>query len=488
MSSIDQLLQRGWQLHQAGDVESARHCYEQALSAAPEHADALVYLGIALFDQRRFHDSVQAYRQALSIRGDFPIAWNNLGNSLRMLGEIEEADACFDAALRQQPGYLSALKNRGTLWVWSGQIERGLGWYEQGLQLDPENAELHRNLGVIRLLLGDYEVGWREYRWRWRMPGMHRPQVPAPIWQGESLRNKAILIYPEQGLGDAIHFVRVASALKRRGARVLMRCSGRMLPLFTSAPCIDQLVLETAIPPVVDYQTSMIDVLDILYGETGQIEWGSELFEESAHPRETAPSETAHSPGRGDMGRAVSGSRGTGYLTVSAALIEYWKQWLDPRTKVRRVGVNWQGNPNHHADVYRSVPLEVLRPLTMIPGIELINLQFGHGSEQLDRCDFGHKILRLPDHVDTDGGAFTDTTAILRNLDCVVTTDTAIAHLAGAVGTPVAMMLGRVPDWRWQLEGETTPWYPTMTLIRQRELGSWEDVVAKVCQYLAGRM
>ena len=118
----------------------------------------------------------------------------------------------------------------------------------------------------------------------------------------------------------------------------------------------------------------------------------------------------------------------------------------------------------------------------------MINLQFGFGSEQLKHCDFADKVLRLPDHVDTDGGAFTDTTAILRNLDCVVTTDTAIAHLAGATGTPVAMMLGRVPDWRWLLKGTTSQWYPSMTLFRQQEIGRWDDVVAEVCQHLKRRV
>ena len=177
MQSIDHKLQHGWQLHQAGDVEGARRCYEEALIASPSHPEALVYLGIALFDQRQFLASIDAYRQAISIRNEFPIAWNNLGNSLRMLGEIEEAECLFAEALRQRPDYLSALKNRGTLWVWSGQIERGLHWYKQGLQIDPNHAELHRNLGVIHLLLGDYDVGWPEYRWRWRMPGLRRPRV-----------------------------------------------------------------------------------------------------------------------------------------------------------------------------------------------------------------------------------------------------------------------------------------------------------------------
>ena len=130
------------------------------------------------------------------------------------------------------------------------------------------------------------------------------------------------------------------------------------------------------------------------------------------------------------------------------------------------------------------MPLEVLRPMSRVSGIELISLQFGFGCEQLDSCDFADRVVRLPSHVDTDGGAFTDTAAILRNLDYVVTTDTAIAHLAGAVAVPVALMLGRVPDWRWELEGESTAWYPTMTLIRQQQLGVWDDVIKRACEWV----
>jgi hypothetical protein len=455
MTYLDQLLQQGWQVHQSGDVDGAKRRYEQVLDAEPDNANALVYLGIAHFDQRRFGESVEAYRKAIRIRKQFPVAWNNLGNSLRMLGEVEEADECFAEALRMQPGYLSALKNRGTLWVWTGQIERGLGWYQQALEVDPNNAELHRNLGVIHLLLGNFERGWPEYRWRWRMPGMSRPRLAAPIWRGESLQDKTILIYPEQGLGDTIQFVRVATALKRLGAAVIVQCSERMLPLFTSVPNVDRLTLDTAVPPPVHFHASMIEVVDVLYGQTGQMEWCNELFAD-----------------------------GDGYLTVSNALIDYWRDWLKAHTQLKRVGIAWQGNPSHHADVYRSVPLEVLRPLSRVGGIDLISLQFGFGCEQLDSCDFADRIVRLPSHVDTDGGAFTDTAAIVRNLDCVVTTDTSIAHLAGTVATPVALMLGCVPDWRWGLEGESTAWYPTMKLIRQEQLGIWDNVIERACQWV----
>jgi tetratricopeptide (TPR) repeat protein len=459
MKTSIELLQYGWKLHQSGQIDDAAGIYRQVLAQEPKNADALVYLGIACFDQRDFEQSVAVYREAIAIRKHFPIAWNNLGNSLRMLSRVDEAEDCFEIALKQKPGYLSALKNRGTLWIWSGEVERGMRWYERGLQFDPHNAELHRNLGVIHLLLGNYQVGWNEYRWRWRMPGMYRPQTVVPIWQGEPLAGKTILLYSEQGLGDAIHFIRVAVSLKKLGATVLLQCSQHLLPLFTSAPGIDQIVLETipvqSISRPVDYHASFLEVLDLLYTQTGQIQWGEALFKS-----------------------------GAGYLTVSKQLIEYWRKWLDQQarqdTSTRLVGINWQGNPGHHADVYRSVPLDILRPLAILPNVRLVNLQFGFGSEQLERCDFADRILRLPDHVDRDDGAFTDTAAILHNLDQVVTTDTAIAHLAGAVGANVTMMLGRVPDWRWLMSGETTRWYPTMKLIRQQQLGHWDEVVDRV--------
>ncbi len=453
--SNQQTLQRGWTLHQSGDVAAAEKLYRNVLAVSPKDSDALVYLGIALFDQREFEQSVDAYRQAIAIRSDFPIAWNNLGNSLRMLGEVEEAEECFATSLAQQPGYLSALKNRGTLWVWAGEVQRGLQWYEEGLKVDPKNAELHRNLGVIYLLLGDYDRGWNEYRWRWAMPGMYRPQTHAPLWRGEPVAGKKVLLYAEQGRGDAIQFVRSASVLAEQGAEVYLQCAPEMVALFSSAPGVTRLLSKEIAVPQVDFHASMVEVVDVHY----QIN------------HEIAFAETLHQGGEG-------------YLTVSQPLIDYWKKWLEANTSGRRIGINWQGNPEHHADVYRSMPLEALRPLSQIEGVQLVNLQFGFGSEQFDQCDFADQIVRLPDHVDATDGAFTDTAAILKNLDGVITTDTAIAHLAGAVGADVTVMLGRVPDWRWLTEGDSTRWYPTMKLVRQAELGCWDDVVEKAASEL----
>ncbi|TWT82659.1 Tetratricopeptide repeat protein [Planctomycetes bacterium CA13] len=455
MPTVEEVLAHGWQLHQSGNIEAAVDLYRRVLAHAPRNANALVYLGIAQFDQRDFDASASLYRKALSIQSRFPIAWNNLGNSLRMLGRVDEAEAAFATALEQQPGYLSALLNRGTLWIWNGDIKQGLKWYSEGLKIDPNHAELHRNLGVIHLLLGNYELGWNEYRWRWQMPGTYRPRVSAPIWQGESVDGKSILLYPEQGRGDAIQFIRVASVLKRAGATVYVQVDSEMMPLFSLMTGIDMLLPTGSVVPPIDYHASFIDVVDHWYGRTGELPYAGDLFSDQE-----------------------------GYLNANPNLVTHWRGWLHrqiPSGQIpsgRRVGINWQGNPEHHADVYRSIRLESLAPLGAIEDVSLVSLQFGVGTEQIDSCSLADSIITLPNGIDTD--AFTDTAAILKSLDVVVTSDTAIAHLAGALGINVLVMLGKVPDWRWLTEGDQTAWYPTMRLVRQTELGNWAEVVRQV--------
>lgn len=462
MPTIADVLSQGWKVHQAGKIEEAVRVYRHVIRQAPRNPEAHVYLGIALFDQRRYKDSIAAYRTALALKEGFPIAWNNLGNSLRMTGDIDESDQCFEKAFRLDPKYLSVYKNRGTLWIWSGEIERGLKWYEKGLEIAPEDPELHRNLGVIYLLLGDFERGWPEYRWRWKMPGMRRPASPAPLWTGQPIGGRSILLYPEQGRGDEMHFIRMASVLAEQGARVVVQTDPQMIPLFTSVRGIHSLLPAGSQSPPVDFQASFFDAVDAWYQSTGQLPYAAESFVQCGDHR--------------------------GYLNVSDPLINYWHHWMEKnamgKDHRKRIGIVWQGNPKHHADVYRSIPLEIFRPLAEDENLHLISLQFGFGSEQLDKVDFGSSISRLPDDTDTSGGAFTDTAAVMKNLDHVVTSDTSMAHLAGALGVPTTVLLGRVPDWRWLREGDTTDWYPSMQLVRQSKMGDWTDVIRKAHQSL----
>jgi Flp pilus assembly protein TadD len=476
MPTLDEVLRQAWQVHQSGNIHAAMQTYRGVLHQVPTSADAWVYLGIAQFDSRDFVGSVESYRRSIQLKPHFPVAWNNLGNSLRMLAQIDEAESCFETALEQQPGYLSAIKNRGTLWVWAGEVERGLKWYAKGLELDPNNAELHRNLGVISLLLGDLARGFDEYRWRWQMPGVARAAIAEqmkawglsiPVWSGKAsqpIAGKTFLIYPEQGLGDAIHFVRMADRIHREGGRVIVAVLPPMVPLLGSASGIDQVVPD--LPGMfefasvaswkVDYQGTFIEILDGFFQRDGVLETGD---------RETI---------------------GRGYLSTPVSLNSYWQRWLEQNVPGRiRIGINWQGNPGHHADVYRSVPLSAFAPLISVPGLDFVNLQFGHGVEQLAQVAFGNRIHRLPGGLDESSGQFMDTAAIVQNLDAVVTSDTAIAHLAGALGKQVHLLLGKVPDWRWLTLGDSTPWYPSMRLYRQQSFGDWQEPTGRIVKELA---
>jgi hypothetical protein len=292
------------------------------------------------------------------------------------------------------------------------------------------------------------------------MPGVRRPASSAALWTGQPLEGRSILLYPEQGRGDEMHFIRMATILAAEGARVVVQVAPEMIPLFTSVRGLGALLPQGSQLPPVDYQASLLDAVDGWYQARGELPYGGEHF--------------------------VRHNQHAGYLNVSDPLVKYWENWMERNGMAgsdrKRIGIAWQGNPKYHADVYRSLPLETFRPFAEDDTLQLISLQFGHGSEQLDQVDFGGSIKRLPGDSDTSGGAFTDTAAVMKNLDHVVTADTSLAHLAGALGVSTTVLLGKVPDWRWLREGHTTPWYPTLRLVRQQRMGNWNDVVTAAHQ------
>ncbi len=445
MSVLQIELQRGWQIHQQKRYSEAERIYRDVLGKAPNDANAWCYLGIALHDQRQYSAAVECYRKALHLNPVFPIALNNLGNSLRYVNCVDEADQCFQKAIDLKPDYLNAYKNRGTLHVWTGSLDRGLAYYEQALKINPNEAELHRNLGVIYLLQGRFQEGWREYRWRWRVGDLHRSNTSIPIWDGSRLSGRRILLTAEQGLGDTINFVRFAEVLQSQGANTLVHCQPQLLALLQNAPKLGRFYPNSlAIDQPFDVQCSLVDVADILQINEANIP--------NACP----------------------------YLFPSPQLLGYWERRFPKQSGVRRVGIAWQGNPDHQADVFRSVPLKSFEPLAELPNLELISLQSGFGVEQLGKWNGAKPIVTLGSEVDKTSGAFMDTAAIMKQLDLVITSDTSIAHLAGALGVPTWLALSYVPDWRWLLHREDTPWYPTVRLFRQDVLGDWDGVFRKI--------
>lgn len=445
MRSLEQELARGWQIHQQRKYAEAEAIYRSILAQMPNGANAWCYLGIALHDQRKYDQAVQAYRQALKLQPHFPIALNNLGNSLRYVNQFDEADQCFQQAIDLKPDYLNAYKNRGTLHVWSGDLSRGRHYYEQALAINPQEAELHRNLGVIYLLQGDFEAGWREYRWRWRVGDLHRPNIAAPVWDGSPLAGKTILLSAEQGLGDTLNFVRFAPALRDQGANTIVYCQASLLALLQSNPSLGA-VYPNNLPlnRPVDFQCSLLDVADILGIASDNI-----------------PSQTP-------------------YLQPAQQLIHYWSSRFPKRSDVVRVGIAWQGNPDHQADMFRSVPLSLFENLSRLEHVELVSLQSGFGTSQIESWKGAKPLTVLDPNVDQSSGAFMDTAAIMQSLDLIITSDTAIAHLAGALSLPTWIVLGYVPDWRWLLGRDDSPWYPSVRLFRQSSMGDWAGVFDNV--------
>ena len=455
MSDSNQKLVAAWKTHQRGDIPAARKVYEEIAAKEPNNPNAWCYLGIALHDQRDYAGAVEAYEKAIALQPEFPIALNNLGNSLRYLGRIEESDRRFQQAIDLRPDYFNAFRNRGTLHAWTGRVDLALKYYADAMRLNPKDAELHRNLGVINLLQGNFELGWKEYRHRWQCAEAIKHPYTQPKWTGQELQGKTILLYSEQGLGDTIHFIRFAKLLRERGARTIVHGQAQLLALLQGCSGISSLIPSTwKVEEGFDYHCSLIDVADVL----------------GIHA-DIIPSDVP-------------------YIRIPENLVGYWKRQLGqilPPAK-HRIGLVWQGNPDHQADMFRSFPLDSLEPLCKLDDVQLVSLQFGRGSEQVQRWKGSKPIYTLPQDIDRSSGAFMDTAAILHHLDWIVTSDTSLAHLAGALARPTVLMLGFTPDWRWLLDRDDTPWYPTMRLVRQKRIGEWRSVAEEATAFLASKL
>ena len=441
MSHVDERLLHGWNLHQRGELSRAETIYREVLAAAPQHANAWCYLGMACHDQGRYEDAVRAYRKALAIQPVFPVVWNNLGNSFRHLRRLEDAIRAFETAIQQKPGYVNAIRNQGTTLLWEGFLDRAADCYRQAQLLAPDDAETHKNLGVIALMKGDFQSGWDEYEWRCRLPEVSLVAPHQPQWKGESLDDKVLLLIGEQGLGDTIHFSRYAEVLQRQyRCQIWLACQESLHPLLSSCVGIDRLLAADERPLGVDYWSPLLSVP----GRLGHCDI-------SRFPH-TVP-----------------------YLSAESSRVAKWREVLSHLPGIK-VGLCWQGNSRHQADRMRSIALRELLPLARIQGVTWICLQRGEGVEQIDslHCRFPIQVLA---GLDDQGGAFVDTAALMQSLDLVITIDSAIAHVAGAFAIPTWLLLAHVPDWRWLLDTSDSCWYPTLRLFRQPRVDDWQSVV-----------
>ncbi len=435
-----------------GQPKEAIEHYQQALVAQPDFVPALINLAVALQENGELLEAINLYRRALEVQPHSWEALNNLGTVLQEQGNLEEALEYYHKALELLPDFVEAINNLGRTFLEKGAVEDAITCYRRVIDLSPEHASAHLNLSLALLLVGDLENGLAEYEWRWQIKEFQTGHssfltgpdntVTAreyrPLWDGSDLQGKTILLHAEQGLGDSLQFVRYVAMVKNKGGRVIVGCYSQLTRLFSTVSGIDLLIVKGEEIPAFDVQVPMLSLPYIL-GTT----------------RSTIPGDTA-------------------YLTAPVDC----KLALLPDRKFR-VGIVWAGNPKHRKNMQRSCNLSAFLPLLDVLGVSFYSLQ-----KELSETD--RALLHQTSIVDLSPqlGDLADTAAAIAQLDLVITVDTAVAHLAGALGKPVWILLAFSPDWRWLLEREDSPWYPTARLFRQSQRGDWEGVFERVREAL----
>jgi tetratricopeptide (TPR) repeat protein/GT2 family glycosyltransferase len=429
-----------------GRFKEAIDAYDQAILLRPDHPEALNNMGNALQALGEFDAAVEKYRRAVLLKPNYAEAYNNIGMALRKQGRYAEAVKNCTKAIRLKPNCAEAYNTMASALRMQGRHLEAVENYRRTLQLKPDYAEVHTNLGMTLLLSGRFEEGWAEYRWRvcaGNVTYPHRYEVPR--WDGSLFKGKRLLVHYEQGFGDTLQFVRYLPMVKQRGGTVIFEARKPLIGLLRRFPGIDELVEASFdAKPAVEFDL-YASVLDL-----------PGLFETTLA---TIPADVP-------------------YLYADSAKAEYWRNRLsDPYFKV---GIVWSGKPTHRDDRNRSCLLKHFAPLAQIPSVRLYGLQKGQAAAQVNELAEIVSITDLAGELED----FTDTAAVLENLDLVVSVDTAVLHLAAAMAKPVWALLPFAPDWRWMLDREDSPWYPTMRLFRQKKTGDWENVFQDMAEQL----
>ncbi len=450
-----QWAQLGAEAQEAGNSHEAIEAYQKSLILHPKFAEVHNNLGVIFWSLGEMDQAALHLDQAITLKPKYAEAVNNRGNVWKSQGEWIQAEAAYQRAIELKPKYANAHYNRGTVlfsqdrlaeaqkaletairldptfakaWVNLGEIRLELGdaasaaaCYEEALAKDPELPEAHWNRALLALMIWEWEIGWKEYEWRWALADQKLRHTEVPRWNGE--RCGTLLVYVEQGFGDTLQFARFLSLLKSKVGRVVFECQKPLVTFLKDAA--DQVIeLGEAVPPV-DAQIplqSLPGLLKIIPDDLLTIE--------------------------GRSGKPI----------------------LSNDKKARRIGICWSGST---VDLRRRLPFSLVRELFEIPEIEWVSLQTGTPREELN------SVVGVNDA----GAALTDfqqTAELLNGLDLVISIDTATAHLAGVLGIPGWILLPKVPDWRWGLEGERTIWYPSLRLFRQTERGNWSQVVESI--------
>jgi tetratricopeptide (TPR) repeat protein len=431
---------RGSALHALKRFEEALASHDRALSLRPDYAEARYNRGNALHALKRFEEALVDYEHALALRPDYVEALANRGITLHELKRFAEALEYCDRALAVRPDYAEAFVNRGVTLHELKRFDEALASYERALALRPDYAQAHYNEAVCRMLTGDFDRGWQKLEWGWdtaQLKNLKR-RFSQPLWLGsDEIAGKTVLLHGVHGFGDTIQFCRYVPHVVARDARVILEIQEPLRALMGTLPGAAQIMSRGEPLPDFDLHCPLLSLPLALATRLGTI--------------------PAQIP----------------YLRASAQAVTDWNARLGPRP---RIGLAWSGRPEHNNDRNRSMRLSTL--FSPLAGYDAtyVSLQREVRADDAPVLQGRSDIL----HFGEDLKTYADTAALIENLDLVISVDTSVAHLAGALAKPVWILLPFIPDWRWLLDRDDSPWYPTARLFRQDETRGWDGVTARV--------
>jgi tetratricopeptide (TPR) repeat protein len=429
-------------LHDSARSAEALPHYDRALALKPGFAEAYHNKGKALHALKRWLESVECYDRAISLNPDYADAYYNKGNALQDLQRSSEALQCYDRGIALRPNFAEAFTGRGNALTDLKRLDEALASYDRAIGIRGEFPDAYWDKGICLLLAGRFDEGWPFFEWR-KKRAVESPSYPQPTWTGkENLEGRTLFVYAEQGLGDTIQFSRYAVLAQEKGAKVTFAVQHALMRLLKSLG--SGIVIESlaAKPAAFDNQIALMSL---------PMAFGTRL--------NTCP---AAAP----------------YLRAEPERVAKWKRQLGMQGF--KIGICWQGNKQADIDVGRSFPVRHFEAIAQLPDVRLVSLQKYDGVEQLRDLPHGMKIETLGEDFDAGPDSFVDTAAVMECLDLIITSDTAVAHLAGALGRPAWVVLKYVPDWRWMLDRPDSPWYPTLRLFRQPRPEDWSGVFASM--------
>jgi Flp pilus assembly protein TadD len=455
----DAHLNLGLSCHRLGQLEDAADSYAQAIAHRPDFAEAYFNLGTLELERAAYESAATALECAVRLDPQHAPALSNLGYlQFKYLGHVEEGEENLRRALRARPGFAAARLNLGMLLHERGLLDQALAAYQEALLHEPDLAEARMNRALISLARADFARGWPEYEARKSGSAHFTPRnFPYPEWDGRPVPGRAVLVYGEQGLGDEIMFASCLPEVIARTGRCVIDCAPQLERLF-----------RRSFPAAIVHGGRQDAADHAWLGELAPIDFQIAIGSLPRHFRTSRAAFPTHS----------------GYLEADGAGIERWRERLGRLGPGRKIGLAWRGGTIHTRARSRSVELTQLLPLLRTPGTHFVSLQHGDCREELARFNADHRVA--VEHWPEGLADCDETAALVAALDLVVSVQTAVVHLAGALGRPVRALVPAVPEWRYLLEGEDIPWYPSVRLIRQAGAGAWQPVIEQIARELRG--